>query len=227
MYKWQVLVLGLVTLIFQLSVAEVIFYKPNTKIAEVDCQNSILILKNIYRTQMKIRQPVDENYALFCQRLSRFAENSQEEMLTGGTGKAVTLLTVESKSFGDSIVDQEVVGVVDVDHIISAMSVVDHDLVQTRLCGILNTGNRSQPNICLYKSRAGLYFIEATSVQTGRFAKTSIVSSTNDSIVLESKDSKGKMDMTFSGTWSSDKKSIDAKISFGNGESSVKLNSGN
>lgn len=226
MKKSSVFLLTLIGLASQLVSAEVIFYKPDTKIAEVDCQNQTLILNNLYRTQMKIRQAVDENYASFCQRLSGFAQNAQEGTQTGNAGKAVTLLTVESKSLGDSIVAQEVVGAVDKDYIISAFSVVDHDLVQTRWCGLLNTGARSQPKICLYQSRAGLYFLEATSVQSGSFEKTSIIASGPGSISLESKDSKGKIDMTFSGTWSADKKTINGKIGFGNGDFPVVLTSG-
>ena len=223
MRKLQVLIVTLATLIFQMSFAEVIFYRPNTEIAEVDCDNLTLVLKDMYRSQMKIRKPVDENYDSFCKRLSRFSADSEEGRLTGGAGKVVTLLTVESKSYGDSIVEQEVVGVVDRDYIVSAMSVVDHDLVQTQLCGILNTGTRSNPKICLYKSRAGLYFIEATSVQSARFVKTTIVSSNKNMIILEARDSTGKVDTTFSGTLSSDKKTIIGKIGFGNGELPVQL----
>lgn len=206
----------------QLSFAETIFYKPSLKIAEVNCEREMLILNNTFRSQLKIRPPANERYSTFCRRLSRFAANSQDG---NSAGKSITLLTTATKILGDFIVDQDVVGILDIDNIISAMSVVDHDLVQVRLCNTLNTGMRSQPKVCLYQSRNGLYFLEVTSPQSGRFAKTTIIKQNESSLSLESKNSQGALEMTFSGNWSHDKKSIDGKIGFSNGELPIVLKS--
>lgn len=182
-------------------------------------------MQNTFRTQLNFREVTNENYADFCRRISKFAGDNPAGALTGHN-KPITLLTTEAKSIGDFIYEQEIVGIVDIDYVISARSIVGSDFAQTRYCGRANVNTRSPSTVCLYESQSGLYFLETTSIQTHRFSKTTRFASPSNEIILESKNEDGSIDFRFQGQLDADKKSIKGSIDFGNGAMSLDLTKG-
>lgn len=200
-------------LIASASYAETVFYKKDTRIASVDCENNNLVLKNFFRTQMSIRKDYDKaRVGDICKSLAKFAEEGQTSN-SQNSAKSITLLTVEKKSIGDSIYEQEVIGFVDIDYVKSTNSASQIDPVYTQFCGGLGGSARSSATMCLMVSNSGLYFVEFKSPQQYQLNKTRVVSTDGNQIVLESKESDNKIYLDVTAV-KIDENTIQVKVSF-------------
>lgn len=196
------------------SFAETVFYKKNIKIESVNCENNTLVVGNFGRPQMPIRSDYDrDRFGDVCKALSKFAENNQDSK---SSGKFITLLTTEKKSIGDFIFQQEVVGVLDIDNIIAAISADERDPVYTQYCGILGGSTRSSTRMCLMISNGGLYFVEIQSAQQYQLSKASVVSAEQTHLALESRDSKGKASINLTAD-KTDESTLAVTVSFDGG----------
>ena len=198
------------------------FYNRNTVIKSINCAEKTV---NVRIGNDMIRQfdfdskASAEQVRSICENLSQFAEDSKSTQ----AGKSITLMTVESKGGGDSIYEQEVIGFVDVDNIRSTKeSIDDIDPVYTYYCGTIGNNPRASSHLCLMQSREGLYFVQFTSVQQYSLMKTSVISTDNQKMVLQSKDKKGNVEMLVNAT-KVDKETYSVTVDFGNGPASAVL----
>lgn len=198
-------------LVASASFAETVFYRKNTKIESVNCEDNTLILGDFGRPQISIRSDYDkEIFGDICMTLERFAENNKNSK---SSGKTITLLTVEKKSIGDFIYEQEVIGVLDIDNIVAAISTDERDPVYKKFCGTLGGSGRSNTAMCLMVSNSGLFFVEFRSVQQYQLSKTRIISSAGNQVSLESKDSKGKTSLIVN-SLKTDENTVEVTVSF-------------
>lgn len=202
--------------------AQPAFYNKNTIIKSINYADKtarVRIGQDMIRQFNLDSNAAPERTSAICQSLSQFAEDGQSTQ----AGKPITLITVESKSIGDSIYEQEIIGFVDIDYLRSTKeSIQEIDPVYTYYCGTLGDNPRASTRMCLMTSREELYFVQFTSMQQYRLMKTSVSGGGSDRLILQSKKSDGKVELVVNAT-KVDDETFDAKVDFGKGPVSTLL----